>query len=52
MKEFLKGKKVIHGHTPQTEAEIREKFDYPEKFPVLNIDNGCVYEKEGMNQLC
>jgi serine/threonine protein phosphatase 1 len=49
---WLNGRKVIHGHTPQTEQQIRLRFDNPERYPILNIDNGCAYNSEGMRQLC
>lgn len=51
---FLRNKRVVHGHTPQLKSRIESRFS---KFvdgshPVLNIDNGCVFHKEGYNQLC
>ena len=49
---WLNGRRVIHGHTPQTERQIRLRFDNPEKYPILNIDNGCAYDEDGMKQLC
>ena len=52
VEQWLNGRSVVHGHTPQTEQQIRKRFDQPELFPILNIDNGCAYEAEGMRQLC
>lgn len=49
---FLKGRNVVHGHCPQTEFEIKKRVDNPDIFPILNIDNGCTYDREGMKQLC
>lgn len=50
----LDGKKVIHGHTPQKRSAIEERFEAFAKgdYPVLNIDCGCPYPKEGYQQLC
>ena len=52
--EFLQGKKVIHGHTPQTKDEIIKRFNlFSQNYhSVLNIDNGCVFKREGYNNLC
>lgn len=49
---WLRKRKVIHGHSPQIESEIRKRFDNFDNFPILNIDNGCAYERIGMHQLC
>ncbi len=50
---WLQGRTVVHGHTPQTEDAIRERFDNLDNFPILNIDNGCCFMlKEGYHQLC
>ena len=51
---FLQGRKLIHGHTPQTKDEIEKTFalfsqDYDS---VLNIDNGCVFQYPNYNSLC
>jgi len=43
---------IVHGHTPQTRHEIEERFSELEHFQVLNIDNGCVFNKQGYNHLC
>ena len=52
VKMWLNGRTVIHGHTPQTEEQIRRRFDRPDLYPILNIDNGCAYNFDGMRQLC
>ncbi len=49
---WLRNRKVVHGHSPQTENEIRKRFDNFDNFPILNIDNGCAYDRQGMAQLC
>jgi len=52
--EFVGGKRVVHGHTPQLKSKIENRFSkFVESYhPVLNIDNGCVFQKQGYNQLC
>jgi serine/threonine protein phosphatase 1 len=54
LENFLQGKKIIHGHTPQPRADIEIRFSQfvPNYHPVLNIDNGCVYAEEGYHHLC
>lgn len=39
-KDYLKGKILIHGHTPMTREQIiSQKFESP-----INLDGGCVYK--------
>jgi serine/threonine protein phosphatase 1 len=54
LEEFLGGRKVIHGHTPQMRTKIEKRFsNFAQHFhSVLNIDNGCFFEKDGYNSLC
>ena len=54
LEEYLEGRKVIHGHTPQIKTKIEKRFsNFAQHFhPVLNIDNGCVFDREGYNGLC
>jgi len=49
---WLNGRLLLHGHTPQTQIAIEKRFDNLANFPILNIDNGCVYPHEGYQQLC
>jgi len=41
--DILKGRKLIHGHTPVPLSIIRERLLDPEA-RVLNLDGGCVYK--------
>jgi serine/threonine protein phosphatase 1 len=52
--EFLDGKKLIHGHTPQSNQQIEKTFGYfcNGYVSVLNIDNGCVFQYPNYNSLC
>jgi serine/threonine protein phosphatase 1 len=47
-KDYLKGKILIHGHTPKTRGEIiSQKFE-----STINLDGGCVYmQGEGFGSL-
>lgn len=51
---FLSGRKVIHGHTPKMRVEIEKRFQLclEGSHSVLDIDNGCVFNKSGYNSLC
>lgn len=49
----LKGKKLIHGHTPRLLFQIREAIE--KNAPIINLDNGCVFTDssgETGNLLC
>ncbi|MFN7115670.1 MAG: metallophosphoesterase family protein [Saprospiraceae bacterium] len=35
---------IVHGHTPMPKVDIENQFTHLEKFPVLNIDGGCVHK--------
>jgi serine/threonine protein phosphatase 1 len=45
------GRPVIHGHTPTLLASIEEMIERRDQDYEINIDNGCVFEREGFNQL-
>jgi serine/threonine protein phosphatase 1 len=53
--DWLKGRKIIHGHTMQTRQEIEEQFECFDEKQVINIDGG-VYlsegKKNGLGNLC
>jgi serine/threonine protein phosphatase 1 len=42
--DILKGRKLIHGHTPVALSFIHDRFRDPGA-KVLNLDGGCVYNK-------
>jgi len=49
--KFLKGKKLIHGHSPQPLKRILDMIDDPETM-VYNLDGGCIYRNyPGMGNL-
>ncbi len=43
---YTNGKKIIHGHTPISKNEIKERID--NNSDVINIDSGCVYVKKNL----
>ena len=45
------GRPVVHGHTPTVLTSIEEMIQRREQDYEINIDNGCVFESEGLNQL-
>ncbi|MBV7441392.1 serine/threonine protein phosphatase [Weeksellaceae bacterium TAE3-ERU29] len=49
---WLKSKKIIHGHTPTTKNQIQKMLKNIHKIQVLAIDNGCVIQQQGYGSLC
>ncbi|MDF2454379.1 MAG: pphA [Cytophagaceae bacterium] len=45
------GKPIVHGHTPTMLTSIEQMIANKNKYYRINIDNGCVFEGEGFNQL-
>ncbi len=45
------GRPVIHGHTPVVLTSIEAMIQQREKDYEINIDHGCVFEREGFHQL-
>jgi serine/threonine protein phosphatase 1 len=54
LNEYLKGRKVIHGHTPKMKGDIEKRLTLclDGEHSVLDIDNGCVFNKTGYGSLC
>ncbi len=51
-KHWLGKRIVIHGHTPMSRLSIQYQLEQLETLPVLDIDNGCCFNREGMGALC
>lgn len=52
-KQWLQGRLLLHGHTPQSQKAIIASVAAATFFPVINIDNGCYGSaSRGMNGLC
>ena len=54
---WLDGRVILHGHTPIGQREIEQQLinlldEDQERAQYLDLDNGCVFKKEGRNQLC
>lgn len=44
-KEKIKGKILIHGHTPINIDEIKNQIEHYKMLGRINLDNGCVYKQ-------
>ena len=51
-RDWLGNRIIIHGHTPATQSTIRLQHQNLETLPILGIDNGCVYHRNGLGYLC
>lgn len=51
-RKWLGDRIIVHGHRIHTRDRIRQNINELEEFPVLGIDNGCVYPKREYNKLC
>ena len=51
-REWLKGRIIVHGHTPERKMGIQLHAEQVETLPVINIDNGCFMNWEGYGHLC
>lgn len=51
-KTWLGDRIIIHGHTPIQQNYIEQMIENLTELPVINIDNGCVYDEDGFRQLC
>lgn len=49
---WLEGRTIVHGHTPQPRRAIYDQLEQRAQVPLVSIDNGCVYDRPGMNHLC
>ncbi len=50
-KDWLAGRIIVHGHTPMEQNSIKAMADNLEQVPMLDIDNGCVYDYGGFSHL-
>nr|WKN36601.1 metallophosphoesterase family protein [Tunicatimonas sp. TK19036] len=51
-KKWLGERIILHGHTPQIKRRLETGVKQIEKHPIVGLDCGCVYPREGMNYLC
>jgi len=51
-KDWLRGRIIVHGHTPINQNEVKASLSILDEILALNIDNGCVYDRPGQGQLC
>lgn len=50
-KRWLQGRVVLHGHTPTKVDDILRMYASVRELAALNLDSGCVFRLNGMNQL-
>jgi serine/threonine protein phosphatase 1 len=52
-KEWLNGRIIVHGHTPVTTVDIKDRLEIIEHTSLLDIDNGCFrLNSATMGKLC
>lgn len=49
---WLANRKIIHGHTPTSEAQIKLMLKNLDQDRYIGIDNGCFKNVDGQGQLC
>lgn len=50
-REWLNGRVIVHGHTPQKTSETEEQLRYLHRVPAVCIDTGCAYDSVGKRKL-
>lgn len=53
-REWLRGRIIVHGHTPIGKAAIEQQLENLSDLPVVNIDGGCVFanRRPNLGDLC
>lgn len=51
-RQFLGNRIIVHGHTPTHQLEIKKSIHRLGDIPAINIDAGCVFQKNGLEHLC
>ncbi|MEM9917134.1 MAG: metallophosphoesterase family protein [Bacteroidota bacterium] len=51
-RDWLGDRIIVHGHTPLKREIIEGQLRQIDQLPVIAIDNGCVYHRTDMHQLC
>lgn len=51
-REWLKGRIIVHGHTPVPRPLIVKQLKKLDKLPALDIDAGCVFKGNYLKYLC
>ncbi|MCB0571084.1 MAG: serine/threonine protein phosphatase [Phaeodactylibacter sp.] len=51
-KDWLRGRVIVHGHTPLYRPLIQNQLNHLSEFPVIDIDAGCVYSLMYLNNMC
>jgi serine/threonine protein phosphatase 1 len=45
--KWLKGKTIVHGHTPIPMSQVEIQFDFRDKLQAINLDGGAVFSRRG-----
>ncbi len=51
-RDWLRGRVIVHGHTPLYRPMIQHQLNNLGEFPAINIDAGCVFGLMYLNHLC
>lgn len=51
-KDWLGDRIVVHGHTPIEREYIENSLAFIDNLSVIDIDNGCVFNGQGLGALC
>lgn len=51
-RDWLGDRIIIHGHTPTKLIDLLNAHYNRAEVPVVNVDNGCVFEVDGLGSLC
>jgi serine/threonine protein phosphatase 1 len=51
-REWLGNRVIVHGHTPLGTESIEKRLKGLAAFPIMNVDNGCVFTSRDLGQLC
>ena len=51
-RKWLNGRIIVHGHTPMKLIEVLNAHANLKTMPVMDIDNGCCFAREGLGSLC
>ena len=51
-RDWLGDRIIIHGHTPMKLIDVLNARANLEEMRVMNIDNGCCFDREGLGSLC
>jgi len=51
-RDWLGKRIIVHGHTPTKKSLVEDSLKSLDHLPVIDIDSGCIYEREGYGNMC